>query len=235
MTEFDINALKDELKAGLEANAGEDGLKEMDVDDLMDAMSHPKAADIVKALIELEPDTIQSGEPAPDFTLPWLSGQGPDGSSSLTLSDYFDSRPVALIFGSYTCPPFRAQAGTLNEIYREFSNQVEFFVVYIKEIHPTDGWQVKENEQDAILFRTHESLAERVAVGRSCMIKLALEMPALVDEMDDAVATIYGAMPERLYLISRDGNVAYKSGVGPMFFKPREWQEAIRSYLAEER
>ncbi|MCH7598870.1 MAG: deiodinase [Myxococcales bacterium] len=120
-------------------------------------------------------------------------------------------------------------------MYREFSNQVEFFVVYIKEIHPTDGWQVKENEQDAILFRTHESLAERVAVGRSCMIKLALEMPALVDEMDDAVATIYGAMPERLYLISRDGNVAYKSGVGPMFFKPREWQEAIRSYLAEER
>ncbi len=66
------------------------------------------------------------------------------------------------------------------------------------------------------------------------MIKLALEMPALVDEMDDAVAAAYGAMPERLYLISRDGKVAYKGGIGPMFFKPLEWQEAIGSHLAAE-
>jgi len=66
------------------------------------------------------------------------------------------------------------------------------------------------------------------------MIKLALEMPALVDEMDDAVAAAYGAMPERLYLISRDGKVAYKGGIGPMFFKPLEWQEAIGAYLAAE-
>lgn len=66
------------------------------------------------------------------------------------------------------------------------------------------------------------------------MIKLALEMPALVDEMDDAVAAAYAAMPERLYLIGRDGKVAYKGGMGPMFFKPLEWQEAMRSYLAEE-
>jgi hypothetical protein len=84
-----------------------------------------------------------------------------------------------------------------------------------------------------VLYRTHESLEERIEVGQACMIKLALEMPALVDEMDDAVATAYGAMPERLYVISRDGKVAYKSGIGPMFFKPLEWQEAIRSHLAE--
>ena len=65
------------------------------------------------------------------------------------------------------------------------------------------------------------------------MIKMALEMPALVDEMDDAVSTAYGAMPERLYLIGRDGKVAYKGGMGPMFFKPHEWRESIETYLAE--
>lgn len=82
-----------------------------------------------------------------------------------------------------------------------------------------------------MLFRTHESLEERVEVGQMCMIKLALEMPALVDEMDDRVATDYGAIPERLYLIGSDGQVAYKGGQGPMFFKPLEWREAIGSYL----
>ena len=106
-------------------------------------------------------------------------------------------------------------------------------MVYIKEIHPTDGWQVKQNEQDAVLFRTHESMEERVEVGQACMIKLALEMPALVDEMNDSVATAYGAMPERLYLIGRDGNVAYKGGMGPMYFKPAEWKTAIETYLAK--
>lgn len=41
-------------------------------------------------------------------------------------------------------------------------------------------------------------------VGESCMLRLALEPPALVDEMDDAVAADYAAMPERLYRIGSE-------------------------------
>lgn len=108
---------------------------------------------------------------------------------------------------------------------------VDFYVVYIREIHPTDGWQVRENETDGVLVQSHASMQERVEAGQTCMLKLALEMPALVDEMDDAVARAYGAMPERLYLIGTDGRVAYKGGMGPMFFKPSEWEEAIEAYL----
>jgi len=104
-------------------------------------------------------------------------------------------------------------------------------VIYIKEIHPTDGWQVQENEQDGVLFRQHQSMDERAQVGEACMIKLALEMPALVDDMDDAVAKAYAALPERLYLIGRDGSVAYKGGMGPMFFRPAEWEQAIEELL----
>ncbi len=105
-------------------------------------------------------------------------------------------------------------------------------MVYIKEIHPTDGWQVKENEQDGVLLRQHRSLDERVEVGASCMLKLALELPAVVDDMDDTVALAWAAMPERLYLVGRDGRVAYKGGMGPMFFRPKEWEHAIEAHLA---
>ena len=83
-----------------------------------------------------------------------------------------------------------------------------------------------------MLFRQHQSMEERVEVGSACMLKLGLEMPALVDEMDDTVATAYAAMPERLYLIGTDGRIAFKGGVGPMFFRPKEWEEAIASHLA---
>ncbi len=107
-------------------------------------------------------------------------------------------------------------------------------MVYIKEIHATDGWQVGENEKDAVLIRQHRSMEERVEVGQTCMLKLALEMPALVDEMDDEVAKNYAAMPERLYLIGRDGKVAYQGGMGPMLFRPSEWEEAIARHLSGE-
>ena len=82
-----------------------------------------------------------------------------------------------------------------------------------------------------MLVSNHTSMQERVSVGQTCMLKMALEMPAVVDEMDDAVARAYGAMPERLVLIGEDGRVAYKGGLGPMFFRPSEWEEAIRAYL----
>jgi hypothetical protein len=79
--------------------------------------------------------------------------------------------------------------------------------------------------------RQHRSFEERIEVGQTCMLKMALEIPALVDEMDDAVAAAYAAMPERLYLVGRDGRIAYQGGMGPMFFRPGEWEEAIKSYL----
>ena len=90
---------------------------------------------------------------------------------------------------------------------------------------------MKENEQDAVLHREHQSLDERVEVGQACMLKMALEMPAVVDEMDDAVARAYAALPERLYLVDRNGRVAYKGGMGPMFFRPKEWEAAIERLL----
>jgi type I thyroxine 5'-deiodinase len=90
---------------------------------------------------------------------------------------------------------------------------------------------VKENERDDVLVHQHRSMSERVEVGQTCMLKMALRMPAVVDEMDDAVARAYAAMPERLYLIGVDGRVAFKGGMGPMFFRPTDWERAIERYL----
>ncbi len=82
-----------------------------------------------------------------------------------------------------------------------------------------------------MLVPEHRSVDERVEVGQSCMLKLGSEIPAVVDEMDDAVSNAYAGMPERLYLIGSDGNIAYKGGMGPMFFRPVEWEQAIREHL----
>jgi hypothetical protein len=41
-------------------------------------------------------------------------------------------------------------------------------------------------------------------------------------------------MPERLYLIGRGGRIAYQGGMGPMFFRPAEWESAIADHLESE-
>ena len=104
--------------------------------------------------------------------------------------------------------------------------------MYIKEIHSSDGWQVDENVEEGVLVPQHRSLEERVEVGQACMLKLSLELPALVDEMNDAVAAAYAAMPERLYLVGREGRIRYQGGMGPMFFRPAEWETAIADCVA---
>lgn len=94
----DIEAMKKQVSASLEANSSGDGMGSVDVGDLMDAMAHPKAAEVVQELMALEPNTVQQGEAAPEFSLPRLSNR----EEVVSLSSHFGKRPVGLIFGSYT-------------------------------------------------------------------------------------------------------------------------------------
>jgi len=106
---------------------------------------------------------------------------------------------------------------------------VEFFVVYVQEAHPTDGRQTDSNVELGILFRQHQSFDERDEVAATCTLDLHIEVPVLVEEMDNNVDEAYGAAPERLYLIGADGKVAYHGGAGPHFFDLDEWEEALKA------
>jgi hypothetical protein len=115
----------------------------------------------------------------------------------------------------------------MEDIYRRYRDHVMFFVVYVQEAYPTDGWQTDSNVTEGILFRQHQSYAEREAVATTCSLNLHLSMPVLVEEMDNAIDEAYGAAPERLYLIGVDGRVAYHGGAGPHFFDLDAWEQAV--------
>ena len=121
----------------------------------------------------------------------------------------------------------------MEEIYARYRDEVEFFLVYVQEAHPTDGWQSDSNVRDNILFRQHQDYDERVEVATTCSLDLRITMPVLVEEMNNAIDEAYGAAPERLYLIGVDGKVAYKGGAGPHFFDLEEWEQAIEACLAK--
>jgi hypothetical protein len=56
-------------------------------------------------------------------------------------------------------------------------------------------------------------------------------MPMVVDRLDNAIASAYGGWPDRLYLLSADRTVSYRSGEGPFGFKPEELGAAIEEEL----
>ena len=117
-------------------------------------------------------------------------------------------------------------------LYSQYQDRVEFFVVYIQEAHPTDGWQVDSNVQEEVYYRQHQSYDEREEVAQSCTIGLHISIPTLVEEMDNAIDEAYGAATERLYLIGKDGKVLYHGGAGPHFFDLGELDEAIEKMAA---
>jgi hypothetical protein len=133
---------------------------------------------------------------------------------------------------------------SLRDLYEQYSDRIQFLVIYIREAHPVDGWWLGGGIQGKIMSRYEpraatdvydpKTLDERRGVAQRCEIALEYGIPTLVDDMDDSVNRAYAALPTRLYLVGKDGRVVYAAGKGPFGFKPNELKMAIEKMLDEE-
>ena len=119
----------------------------------------------------------------------------------------------------------------LNDLYKKYRDRAEFYIVYIQEAHPIDGWQVDDNEKDDVLVANTVSKEDRANVAGMCVLNLGIELPALLDEADNRVERAYTGWPDRLYVVDRDGRIAYKSAAGPFGFKPAEVEATLERLL----
>ncbi len=119
----------------------------------------------------------------------------------------------------------------MKQLWFEYGDSVEFFIVYIREAHALDSrWPMGGG--NAPIMEDPVTQEERDAVATTCMTKLELEpIPALVDGLDDAVNKAYAGWPDRLYLVGVDGKIAFHGGRGPFGFKPAELEAAIKKAL----
>lgn len=106
-------------------------------------------------------------------------------------------------------------------------------VVYIREAHPTDGWQVEDNDREQVYYPQPTTADERTEVAAACALRLELSIPTLIDDMQNSTDLKYYALPDRLYLIDRDGRIAYRGAPGPFGFVAAELEAAIESHLRE--
>jgi len=187
---------------------------------------------LVRGLYAGEIGSIQEGpkigDPAPDFTL-----QSIDGKETVQLAKAIGKKPVVLLFGNFTCGPFRGLFPDVDAVYGRYKGEATFLMVYVREAHPTDGWKMESNTRVGVAVKQPTTTTERREVCELFRKKLKPGMPVLVDEISDPVGNAYSAMPARLYVIDTNGKIAYKSGRGPFGFKPSEMEQALAMSLLE--
>jgi len=91
--------------------------------------------------------------------------------------------------------------------------------VYIEEAHATDAWQAGSNLEDKVLFATPKTFDDRAEIGATCVRDLKIDLPMVVDEIDNRTERAYTAWPDRLYVIDAEGRITYKSRPGPFGFE----------------
>ena len=104
--------------------------------------------------------------------------------------------------------------------------------MYIQEAHPSDGWQVLMNIEREIVFDQPKSEEERAKVAEACVLGMELEMPMVLDRLSNEVDSAYAALPERFYLIDREGRITFRGEPGPWGFDPDSFEEALKREIA---
>jgi hypothetical protein len=116
----------------------------------------------------------------------------------------------------------------LNALYRQYRDRAAFYIVYIQEAHPIDAWQLDDNIEDDVLVASTKTSDERYSAANVCVRNLGIELPALIDGLDNRVERDYTGWPDRLYVIDRDGTIALKSAAGPFGFKPADVESTLK-------
>ena len=103
--------------------------------------------------------------------------------------------------------------------------------MYIEEAHPTNLWQVSSNVKDGVEFASPRSATERAEIATTCVIRLAVKIPSLLDGMANDVERAYTGWPDRLYIVDTDRRIRYKSAPGPFGFSTTELESALEHVL----
>lgn len=206
-----------------------DGMSEQEFEDML-GLSKSSFLNHLdkKAAIEAR-CTAHAGQLAPDFSAHTLESDGSISKSLTTLSD-MRGKPVSLIFGCYTCPIFRRQSKRMAELISAHADTIEFLFVYVKEAHPTDGWNTPSNRAADIMYAQPVSMEDRAKVAADWREAYGFTNPVLLDWSDNRINTEYSGSPERLYVLDPSGVVTFRSEQGPYNDDHLEdWAEALRA------
>lgn len=109
--------------------------------------------------------------------------------------------------------------------YQEYKDDANFLMVYIEEAHPG-------NSVEGLEVNAATTMDEKLELAELCTTNGDLNLPTVLDELDNAVEIAYAAFPDRIYVLDADGIVRYKTATGPFGWDVGEATAALEEVLA---
>jgi len=92
------------------------------------------------------------------------------------------------------------EVSPLNRLYAQYRDKgFEFLTIYVREPHPGEN------------YPAHQSWEQKLQYARDCRAQEGIENPLLVDDLEGTVHHLYGALPNMVYIVDKQGRVAYKA------------------------
>jgi hypothetical protein len=111
------------------------------------------------------------------------------------------------------------QVDSYKEIYNNYRDMVQIFIIYIREAHAIDSRRpVKYAREMGI--KNHTTYKERCSVANRFVKDKEMVVPILIDNMDNEVDKAYNGKPTRVFLIRKDGRLGVAGSRGPRGLKP---------------
>ena len=133
------------------------------------------------------------GDRVPAFELITTHGE------PLVNDDLFGDNPVLFVFGSMTCPMTASSAPSVQELYEEFGEHVDFIMMYVREAHPGE------------YFGQAESIEDKLVSARALQEVYGIDWTVAADTVDGALHRALDPKPNAAYLVSNDGEILFRS------------------------
>lgn len=151
---------------------------------------------------------------APDFTASMLDG------TAVSLSDFRGQRHVVMMTGAVTSPMCAFEVPEFNRLQQEFaSRDVSFFLLYTRESHPAEN------------YPAHSTWEQKAAHARELQRLENVKVPIVIDDLDGRIHRSYGAWPNALFVIHKDGRLIFRSNMANL----RELRQFLDDLLAADR
>jgi len=133
------------------------------------------------------------GEHFPSFELITTNGD------RLIKSDVFGDKPVLFVFGSMTCPMTASSAPSVQELYEEFGDRVDFVMLYVREAHPGEN------------FSQAETIEDKIESARALREFYGIDWTVAADTVDGDLHRALDPKPNAAYLANSDGDILFRS------------------------
>ena len=152
------------------------------------------------------------GDIAPDFNLVGLDG------NQVSLQSLLGNKPIVLQLGSHSCPVYRYRRFSMAKLYREYSEQAHFLLVYTVEAHPVGSnspylnreWVTSFNYLTNTLVPQAHDFDTRLSMAKSSHEKLSVAYPMIVDNINNEIWQAYGRAPSAAFVIDINGRITLR-------------------------